>query len=271
MKIEYKKDLIMKKTLKLITLLIAILFTFPSNAQSNESETIKYEANWKSLQQYKVPEWWKNMKFGIYFHFGPYSVPAHKTEWYSHWMYVDGNPIRKYHEQTYGPLWEFGYKDFIPMFKAEKFNANEWVSLFKQAGAQFVGPCAEHADGFAMWDSKFTKWDAMDMGPHRDIVGEMERAVKAQNLKFLVTFHRQWLYAWYPTWNKNTDCGNPKYAGLYGPKAPKNAFEMAKGTPVYVPDDKFNQDWLNRLEELMDNYNPDLIWFDNRMNLIGEE
>lgn len=89
------------------------------------------------------------MKFGIYFHWGPYSVPAYK-EWYSHWMYEDGNKIREYHEKTYGNLKDFGYKDFIPMFTAEKFNADEWAKLFKDAGAQFAGPVAEHSDEFAM-------------------------------------------------------------------------------------------------------------------------
>lgn len=106
----------------------------------------------ESLKQYEVPEWWLDAKFGIYFHWGPYSVPAHKTEWYSHWMYQPGHEIRKYHEDTYGPLKEFGYKDFIPMFKAEKFDPDAWAKLFKKAGARFAGPVAEHADGFAMWD-----------------------------------------------------------------------------------------------------------------------
>ena len=100
----------------------------------NPKQQIRYDASWESLKQYQVPEWWKNMKFGIYFHWGPYSVPAYKTEWYSHWMYEDGNPIRKYHEQKYGALWNFGYKDFIPDFKAEKFDADAWAELFKKAG-----------------------------------------------------------------------------------------------------------------------------------------
>ena len=228
----------------------------------------KYEPTWESLKQYKVPEWWKNTKFGIYFHWGPYSVPAYKTEWYSHWMYEDGHPIRKHHESTYGPLWKFGYKDFIPMFKAEKFDADAWAELFKKAGAQFAGPVAEHSDGFAMWDSKLTPWNAVKMGPKRDIVRLMQQAVKKQGMKFVVTYHRHWIYAWYPTWNKNTDAGDPKYAGLYGPYTPKGTFKMAEDNPVKYPDDEFNKDWLARLEELMGNYEPDIIWFDNRMDII---
>ena len=227
----------------------------------------QYHADWESLKTYGVPEWYKDMKFGIYFHWGPYSVPAYK-EWYSKHMYDEGHEVRAYHEKTYGPLNEFGYKDFIPMFTAEKFNAEEWVDLFVKAGAQFAGPVAEHADGFAMWDSDLTKWDAKDMGPHRDIVGEMAKAIKARGLKFIATNHRQWLYAWYPTWDNNTDAGDPQYAGLYGPYAPKGAFEMAVENYKHYPDDAFQKDWLNRLNELMDKYQPDIMWFDNKLDII---
>ncbi|WP_245949464.1 alpha-L-fucosidase [Echinicola strongylocentroti] len=239
--------------------------------KSSQQEEKKYQPEWSSLQKHPVPEWFEDAKFGIYFHWGPYSVPAHKTEWYSHHMYIEGNPIRKYHEQTYGPLDEFGYKDFIPMFTAENFDAGAWAKLFKKAGAQFAGPVAEHADGFAMWDSKLTTWDAMDMGPHRDIVGEMEKAIREEEMKFIITYHRHWLYSWFPTWDTQVDAGNPKWEGLYGPKVPKGTFVMANTPTDPLPDDAFNQEWLDRLDELMDNYQPDMIWFDNKMDIIGEE
>jgi len=210
----------MKYYLFLLIAFVAFSCNSPAKKEVQEKAKIVYQPEWESLKQYKVPEWWLNTKFGIYFHWGPYSVPAHETEWYSIWMYRKGNKIRKYHEETYGNLKEFGYKDFIPMFTAEKFDADKWAELFKKAGAQFAGPVAEHADGFAMWDSKLTEWDAMDMGPKRDIVGEMEKAVRKQGLKFIATYHRHWMYAWYPTWDAETDAGDPKYAGLYGPKVP---------------------------------------------------
>lgn len=255
----------------LLPILILALCACTPKAKDETITKVEYKANWESLKQYKTPEWWLNTKFGIYFHWGPYSVPAHKTEWYSIWMYAQGNPIRKYHEETYGDLKIFGYKDFIPMFTAEKFNADEWAELFKKAGAQFAGPVAEHADGFAMWDSQLTKWDAMDMGPKRDIVGEMEKAVRKQGMKFIATYHRHWLYAWYPTWDENTDASNPEYAGLYGPKVPKGTFVMANKPTNPLPDATFNQEWLDRLNELMDKYQPDIIWFDNKMDIIGEK
>ncbi len=249
-------------------LFVVVLASCASAPKSDEKAKINYTADWASLKQYEVPEWYLNSKFGIYFHWGPYSVPAHETEWYSIHMYTPGHPIRKHHEETYGDLKEFGYKDFIPMFTADHFNADEWAELFKKAGAQFAGPVAEHADGFAMWDSKLTEWDAMDMGPKRDIVGEMANAVRKQDMKFIATYHRHWLYAWYPSWDENTDAFDPKYEGLYGPKVPEGTFVMADEPTSPLPKDDFNKEWLARLDELMDKYQPDIIWFDNKMDII---
>ncbi|PWJ37944.1 alpha-L-fucosidase [Sediminitomix flava] len=251
------------------------LFSCNQHSKERQKDTpiskFEYKPNWESLKKYQVPEWWKNTKFGIYFHWGPYSVPAYKTEWYSHHMYKEGSEIRAYHEKKYGPLDQFGYKDFIPMFTGEKFDADEWAKLFKASGAQFAGPVAEHADGFAMWDSKLTKWDAVDMGPKRDIVGEMANAIRKYDMKFIATYHRHWMYAWFPTWDKSTDAGNPEYKGLYGPYTPKGTFTMAKVKSDPLPDEEFNKEWLARLDELMENYQPDIIWVDNRMDIIGEK
>jgi alpha-L-fucosidase len=122
-----------------------------------------------------------------------------------------------------------------------------------------------------MWDSQLTKWDAKDMGPKLDVVGAMEKAVKSRGLKFITTYHRHWLYAWYPTWDKNTDASNPLFEGLYGPKVPEGTFVMANKPTDPLPDEKFNQDWLDRLTELTTKYDPDIIWFDNKMDIIGEE
>ncbi|MFR9650827.1 MAG: alpha-L-fucosidase [Rikenellaceae bacterium] len=259
------------KSVKLLLLSLILLAFSIEFAEAKKSEP--YQADWESLKQYEVPEWYRDCKFGIYFHWGPYSVPAFKTEWYSLWMYRENHVISKYHEMVYGGTKKFGYKDFIPMFKGEKFNADEWAKLFKDAGAQFAGPCAEHADGFAMWDSKVAEWNAKNMGPERDVVGEMQRAVKKQGMKYMVSFHRHWLYAWYPTYDKSVDAGDPKYSGLYGPYAPEGSFVMGQrgfNAELMAPD-SFGKDWLDRLHELMYDYDPDIIWFDNRMNLIDEK
>ncbi|WP_282135398.1 alpha-L-fucosidase [Seonamhaeicola maritimus] len=255
-----------------------------------EKEAITYAADWESLKQHQTPDWFLDAKFGIYCHWGPYSVPAYETEWYAHWMYVNAdNPearkgkahkIYDYHVKTYGPLDKFGYKDFIPMFKAEKFDAAEWADLFEKAGAKFAGPVSEHADGFAMWDSQLTEWDAKDMGPKRDIMGELAEEIRKRDMKFIATFHRQWLFGWYPTWDETTDASDPKYAGLYGPKLkkgdnkmPRSKHDIDNGVEKYYPvaDQTFNDDWLNRLKEIIDKYDPDLVWFDNKMDIVSEE
>ncbi|AWB66677.1 alpha-L-fucosidase [Saccharobesus litoralis] len=242
-----------------------------AHATSGQQTTKVYLPTWQSTKTHKTPNWFLDAKFGIYFHWGPYSVPAHKTEWYSIWMYREGHPIRKYHEETYGSLDKFGYKDFIPMFTAEHFDPQEWAELFAKSGAKFAGPVSEHADGFAMWDSEITPWNAKDMGPKRDVVGEMAKAIRDQDMKFIATFHHQWKYAWYPTWDENTDASNPKYEKLYGPKVPKGTFVLANKPTNPLPDKAFNDDWLDRVKEVVDKYEPDLVYFDNKMDIISEQ
>jgi alpha-L-fucosidase len=231
----------------------------------------RYEPNWESLKRHRYPAWFRDAKFGIYFHWGPYSVPAYKTEWYSHYMYVPGHACNQYHLKTYGSLNQFGYKDFIPMFKAERFDPDAWAALFKKAGARFAGPVAEHADGFAMWDSDLTEWNAAKMGPKRDIVGEMERAVRKQGMKFITTLHLQWLYAWYPTMDPNTDASDPAFRDLYGPPAPRSAFGGSDRYPDPMPDAAFSRRWLSRATEVVDNYQPDLVWFDNKLHILEQQ
>jgi alpha-L-fucosidase len=252
--------------------ILSVLFlglTIHSCKDQVKAET--FTPDWESMKQFQVPEWFLDAKFGIYCHWGVYSVPAYKTEWYSHYMYVEDHPIRKYHEETYGPLDEFGYKDFIPMFTAEKFDPDEWAKLFKKAGARFAGPVTEHADGFAMWDSKLTGFDAMDMGPGRDIVGELEKSIRKEGMKFIATFHHQWLYAWYPTWDASLGTANPDNKDLYGPVVPASAWVMAREDPGQMPDRAFNERWHSRVIEVIDKYRPDLIYFDNKLDLIDEQ
>ena len=138
-----------------------------------------FRPDWESLQKYEVPEWYKDAKFGIFIHWGVYSVPAFGNEWYPRNMYVPGSPEYQHHIATYGTQDKFGYKEFIPMFKAEHFDAAAWADLFKKAGAKYVVPVAEHHDGFAMYDSGLSDWTAAKMGPHRDVIGQLAKAVRA--------------------------------------------------------------------------------------------
>lgn len=259
--------------LTICCVMLALLASCKTKTEDSISEQPeeKYEATWQSVKQHQTPQWFTDAKFGIYFHWGPYSVPAHETEWYSIWMYEEGHPIRKHHEETYGPLDQFGYKDFIPMFTAEHFDPQEWAKLFKDAGAQFAGPVTEHADGFAMWDSEITPWNSANMGPKRDIVGEMSSAIRDQGMKFIATFHHQWKYSWYPTWDSTTDASNPEFEKLYGPKVPKGTFAMADEPTNPLPDKAFNDEWLAKILEVVDKYNPDLVYFDNKMDILSEQ
>ena len=119
-------------------------------------------------------------------------------------------------KQTWGDVSEFGYKDFIPLFTAEKFDADEWADLFKKAGAQFAGPVAQHHDGFAMWDSDLTEWDAKDMGPRRDILGELAEAVRKRDMRLVTSFHHAFHWKYYePSYEiEGSDTKDPAYAGI---------------------------------------------------------
>jgi len=229
----------------------------------------KYEPTWESLKEYPVPGWLRDGKFGIYTHWGPYSVHGQGPNgtWYSHIIYnYEESEQRKHHERTYGPLEEFGYKDFIPMFKAEKFDADEWAELFQKAGAKFAGPVAEHHDGFAMWDTEYSEWNAAKMGPKRDIVGELEKAIKKRDMKFVTAFHHAANWFFFPTWDERYDTGDPQYSGLYGPKHEENVMETQA-----QPNEEFLHEWYGKIIEVIDKYEPDFIWFDFFLGKMRED
>lgn len=149
-----------------------------------------YHADWNSLTDWSAPDWFLQKRFGIFIHWGLYSIAAHANEWYSRNMYIKEKEEWEYHRKTYGDHREFGYKDFIPMFTAEKFNPREWMKLFKEAGAGYVFPVAEHHDGFQMYKSRISRYNAWDMGPHRDLLGEFKEAAEEEGLVFCTSSHR---------------------------------------------------------------------------------
>ncbi len=224
-----------------------------------------FRPDWESLQKYEVPEWYKDAKFGIFIHWGVYSVPAFGNEWYPRNMYVPGSPEYQHHIATYGTQDKFGYKDFIPMFKAEHFDAAVWADLFKKAGAKYVVPVAEHHDGFAMYDSGLSDWTAAKMGPHRDVIGQLAKAVRADGLHFGVSSHRVEHNFFLGVGRAiPSDVNDPQYAAFYGPA--HNRLANKWGTPL---DDDFTyvssawaNDWLARAAELVDKYHPDIVYFD---------
>src|SRR4029078_63871 len=157
-----------------------------------------YEPTWESiLARYRTPRWYEDAKFGIFIHWGAYCVPAFGKEWYPRNMYKQGTEEFEHHVKTYGPHSKFGYKDFIPNFKAERFDAGAWADLFKRSGAKFIVPVAEHHDGFPMYDCSLPEGCAAKMGPKRDITGEFSRAVREAGMIFDASSHRAENYWFY--------------------------------------------------------------------------
>ncbi|MBT9333032.1 alpha-L-fucosidase [Acidipila sp. 4G-K13] len=233
------------------------------NSVDRQAEEGPFLLNWDSLKKYKVPDWYQDAKFGIFIHWGVYSVPAFGDEWYPRKMYIQGSPEFKHQIATYGPETKFGYKDFIPMFHAEHFDPQAWAALFKESGAKYVIPVAEHHDGFQMYASKLSDWNAAAMGPKRDLVGELADAVRADGLHFGASSHRAEHY-WFMDSGRAfpSDVQDPKNASLYGPAhvAPQGKEPGTKG--VLHPDAAYLNDWLARSGELVEKLHPELMYFD---------
>ena len=215
-----------------------------------------FQPDWDNIAQYyQFPEWFRDGKFGIFIHWGVYAVPAFANEWYSRNMYRLDSREYKHHIETYGEHTKFGYKDFIPLFKAEKFNANEWAKLFKEAGAKYVIPVAEHHDGFSMYDSDLNEWNSVRMGPKRDVIGLLKQAFEREGLVFGLSTHRaenSWFFNGgmrFPSDVQDTTIT------LYG-----------RRLPDYNYDESVAREWLTRTYELVNKYQPSLVYFDWTVN-----
>ncbi|MGA9637246.1 alpha-L-fucosidase [Flavobacterium sp.] len=262
----------LKKSSVLIPLVCSLLFLScksqnSTNTAISHTNKPKFEANWESIKaNYKDPAWFNKTKFGIFIHWGAYSVPEFGSEWYPRNMYMDSikfsaqlkpdmkGPAKEYfhHKEVWGDQKKFGYKDFIPMFKGEKFNADEWIDLFKKAGARYVIPVAEHHDGFAMYKSTVTRWNAVDMGPKRDILGELFKAGREKGMIMGASSHFAFNWSFYNKKDK-FDTTDPQYSDLYS----------KKGKDINVPPSaEFKDLWWRRTKEIIDVYKPDILWFD---------
>ena len=218
-----------------------------------------YRPDWDSLREFQTPAWYQDAKFGIFIHWGPYAVPAFGSEWYPRTMYTSGTPEFAHHLKTYGPHARFGYKDFIPQFKAEKFDPSAWAELFAAAGAKYVVPVAEHHDGFPMYASDYTDWSAAKRGPGRDVLGELAAALREKGLVVGASSHRaeHWFY-FDPGLRIDSDVLDPANADLYGPAVNKRVAENQSEPP----DEQFLDDWLLRSCEIVDKYRPQVMYFD---------
>ncbi len=214
-----------------------------------------FQPEWHSLRTHRDPEWFRDAKFGIYTHWGPVTVGYEDSprggQWYGKEMYEPGNPVFAYHRDKYGDQRTVGYKDMIPKFTAEKFDPEKWADLFARAGAKFAGPVAVHHDNFAMWDSAVTPWNAARMGPRRDVTGELAKYIRARGLKFVPTFHHGFAWRYFEP-AQAYDAADGKNALLYtephGPKDP--------------PSTRYLDQWLGMVMEVVQKYEPDMIWFD---------
>lgn len=242
----------------------------------------KYKPTWESLAKYKeTPEWFKDAKFGIYLHWGVYSVPEYSTEWYPRYVYFKWHEISKFHENTYGKK---DYHELVPLFTAENFDAPEWADLFKKAGARFAGLVTEHHDGFSMWNSECTPWNVADMGPHKDIVGLLEKSIKGEGMKFITTFHHARNFQRYSDPKIMNEELTKDYSGhehhrfyqshfpYYPNTAPSSNDKKLQLMYGNMPAKKWYEEvWLAKLEEVIDKYDPDIIYFDSWLDLIPEE
>jgi len=224
---------------KVIYLLLAItIFACKTKNENNsttqettpveEEQSFKFEENWKSLSKYEVPQWMKDRKFGIFIHWGPNSVAELHTDWYGRWIYLDNgimnpqtgeitngkvHPAVNYHKEKFGDQKNFGYKDIIPNWKMENFNPAEWVNLFKEAGAQYVVPVAEHHDSYALYESSYTKYNAVNMGAKRDVFKMLTDEIRKQGLVVGASSHLAFNWNFFNQ-QDYFDTGNPEFSDI---------------------------------------------------------
>jgi alpha-L-fucosidase len=222
----------------------------------------RFKDTWDSLSQYHVPEWYRDARFGIFIHWGVYSVPAFGNEWYPRNMYIKDTPEFNHHVETYGSHARFGYKDYIPLFKAERFDPAGWARLFAEAGAKYIVPVSEHHDGFQMYKSNLSEWNAAEKGPKKDIIGELKDALDPLGFHVGVSSHRleHWFFMGHGK-EFDSDIKEPLACGDFYWAAQKEPdFQDLQSEPV--PSKEYLEDWLLRCCELVDSYRPKIFYFD---------
>jgi alpha-L-fucosidase len=236
-----------------------------------EAEKSPFQGTRQSLSSYQIPEWFRDAKLGIWAHWGPQSA-IEAGDWYARNMYMEGSPQYNYHVETYGHPSKFGFKDTIPAWKAEKFEPEALMELYKNAGAKYFFSMAVHHDNFDLWNSKHQHWNAVKMGPKKDVVGLWRRAAQNQGLKFGVSEHLWITYKWFSTSHGHDNTGplagkaydgvNPETFDLY-----VNSDEVhtkltwdESGIPEW-----WKHHWYNRIRDLVDQYEPDLLYTDGAL------
>jgi alpha-L-fucosidase len=282
-------EMIMKKMGVLTMVAFATLLMI--GCATNKNAEAVYEPTWESLSKHDAaPEWMQDAKLGIYFHWGPYTVPAYRTEWYPRWMWYDSEvfgpfnctDVFEHHKKEWGHPRDFAYHEFVPLFNGKQFDPEEWAELFKNSGAKFAGPVAEHHDGFSMWDSRITPWNAKDRGPKRDVLGELFQSLEKRDIKRIATFHHARNFQ---RFNEESYLAELDKFAENDPRAysRRSHFPYLPGHATVsddpelqlmygnMPFEKWHEEiWLGKLKEVIDNYQPDIIWFDSWLDEIPE-
>ncbi len=259
----------MKKLKGLSLLLYYVVISLTLTAQH------KFEPTVSSLKHYETPDWFRDAKFGIYIHWGGQSVDG-VADWYARTMYNQGSKAYKYHVKTFGHPSEVGYKEVLKRWKADQFDADRLVRLVKQSGAKYFTPCAVHHDNFDLWNSKYQQWNATEVGPKQDLIGKMHRATKKHGLRWGVTTHLARSYSWFQTSHGSDNSGskkgvpydgqNPRYWRLYHPHSDDWNAAHPKNPPK-----SWRIEWKLRLKDLIQNYDPDLLYFDSAIPFEGKD
>lgn len=264
------------------------------NTDAEPYDKGKFEPTWQSLMQYQAPEWFRNAKFGIWAHWGPQCQPE-QGDWYGRLMYDEGGDKYKWHVENYGHPSQVGFKDVIHDWKAENWDPDKLVALYKRVGAQYFFAMANHHDNLDLWDSKYHEWNSVDLGPKKNIVEGWSNAAKKHGLRFGLSVHSTRAWTWYETAQRSDRHGSlagVPYDGkltkadgkgtwwegldpqkLYAQNHPLSEGSEDDITALWrqwdwtngasIPDQEYCDDFYNRTMDLINKYNPDLIYFDD--------
>ncbi|HUX28550.1 MAG TPA: alpha-L-fucosidase [Terracidiphilus sp.] len=227
----------------------------------------------ESLESYQIPEWFRDAKFGIWAHWGPQSA-IEDGDWYARNMYIQGSDQYRYHVETYGHPSKVGYKDLVDNWKASKWDPDHLMGLYKKAGAKYFFSMGVHHDNFDLWNSKYTRWNAVNMGPKKDVVGMWQKAARNHGLRFGVSEHLWISYKWFavshgadktgPMAGVPYDGVDPKYADLYHDAGCAKFIDDLKWDDNGIPD-SWRKHYLDRMTDLIDKYQPDLLYTDGHL------
>jgi alpha-L-fucosidase len=242
-------------------------------ARAQVAQSANFLATRKSLEAYRIPDWYREAKFGIWAHWGPQSA-IERGDWYARNMYMQGSDQYLYHAETYGHPSKVGYKDLVNNWKAANWDPDHLMSLYKKAGAKYFVSMGVHHDNFDLWDSKYTRWNAVKMGPKRDVVGTWQKAAQKQGLRFGVSEHLWISYKWWetshladaegPLAGVSYDGVDPQYADLYHDADCARFGDKLDWNDDGIPD-SWKKHYVDRITDLIDKYHPDLLYTDGHL------